>query len=208
MIPDTLPSWAVEPIAWAVVSVVAWAVLRWQRTLSYHEYTAIHRLKRRVLPVIDRLQRPLVRVARRQSPALGVGLRYIIPHLIHDKDDRGGDEYVATWEVSRRELWDAVIGEGWSPHVLASLKRRSFAAEHQYSDIHAVYQHDDGTQTEIYTFTNPDGTQDVYAHHETSVVDAKGHLNDEQTGGDPRDVVPHPFAPGYTDNSGEGDGEE
>ena len=206
MIPDTVPSWAIEPAAWIALSLVMYALLRWQRTLSYHEYTAIHRVKRRILPLIDRLSRPIIRGVRRQSPALGSVARFTIPHLIHEKGDRSDDEYVATWELSRRDLYGAITGEGWSPHVLSSLKARSYAAELQYSDIHAVYQHDDGTQTEIYTFTNPDGTHDIYAHHETSVVDPKGHLTDDQRDGDPRDVVPHPFTPGYTDNS-DGDGE-
>lgn len=203
-LPDAVPPWAVEPTAWFVLSLVMYAVLRWQRTLSFHEYRTIHRAKRGVLPVIDRLSRPIIRGLRRQSPALGAVGRFVIPHLIHEKGDRDDGEYVATWEMDRRELYDAVTADGWSPHVICSLKARTFAAEVQYSDIHAVYQHDDGMQTEIYTFTNPDGTHDVYAHHETSVVDPQGHLTGEQTDGDPRDVVPHPFAPGYTDNS-EGD---
>jgi hypothetical protein len=203
MIPDTVPSWAVEPTAWIAVSLVMYAVLRWQRAFTYYEYTAIHRVKRRVLPLIDRLSRPIIRGVRRQSPALGSAARYILPHLIHEKGDRSDDEYMATWELSRRELYRAITGEGWSPHVLSSLKARSYAAEIQYSDIHAVYQHDDGTQTEMYTFTNPDGTHDIYAHHETSVVDPQGHLTDPQRDGDPRDVIPHPFTPGYTDNSGD-----
>jgi len=203
MIPDTVPSWAIEPTAWLVLSLVMYGLLRWQRTLTYHEYTAIHRVKRRVLPLIDRLSRPIIRGLRRQSPALGSVARYTLPHLIHEKGDRSDDEYMATWELSRRELYRAITGEGWSPHVLSSLKARSYAAEIQYSDIHAVYQHGDGTQTEIYTFTNPDGTHDIYAHHETSVVDPQGHLTDPQQDGDPRDVVPHPFTAGYTDNSGD-----
>jgi len=203
MIPDTVPSWAIEPAAWIAVSLVMYALLRWQRTLSYHEYTAIHRVKRRILPLIDRLSRPIIRGVRRQSPALGSVARFTIPHLIHEKGDRSDDEYMATWELSRRELYRAITDEGWSPHVLSSLKARSYAAEIQYSDVHAVYQHGDGTQTEIYTFTNPDGTHDIYAHHETSVVDPQGHLTDPQQDGDPRDVIPHPFTPGYTDNSGD-----
>ena len=198
---DSIPTVALEPIAWIIVGLIAAAVLRWQHTLSYREYSAIHRVKRRLFPIIDQASRPIIRVARRRSPALGVVARYTIPHLIHEKGDRSDDEYTATFELSRRVMFDRLTGDGWSPHVLSSLKRRSSVGEVQLSDIHAVYQHPDGTQTEIYTFRNPDGTHDLYSHHETSVVDPKGHLTDDQTDGDPRDVIPHPFTPGYTDNS-------
>ncbi|AFH22165.1 hypothetical protein OSG_eHP18_00040 [environmental Halophage eHP-18] len=208
MIPDTVPSWAIEPTAWLVLSLVMYGLLRWQRTLTYHEYTAIHRVKRRALPLIDRLSRPIIRGVRRQSPALGSVARFTIPHLIHEKGDRSDDEYVATLDFDRRAVWRSFVGRGWSPHVLSSVKRRSVDAEIQLSALHFVYQHDDGTQTEVYSFPNPDGSIDLYAHHETSVVDPQGHLTDPQRDGDPRDVIPHPFTPGYTDNSGGGDGVE
>lgn len=61
--------------------------------------------------------------------------------------------------------------------------------QYEYSDLHFVWTHTDGSQTEVYIFAHKDGL-DVYAHNEAVIWEMKKHLEGEQIDGDPKDVVP------------------
>jgi len=162
-----LPEFLTDPVPLAVLTLILAAAVHYQRGLTWTEYREIHRLKRRLFPRLDR----------------------VWPHFVHEKGDVDDPEYLTTRPQSPRTVWKQLVSEGASPHVIASLKRREWPdGSVDYSVAHAVWTHDDGTQTEAYLFHAPTGT-DVYAHRETSVTDADGHLSDPQTDGDPKGVV-------------------
>jgi hypothetical protein len=162
-----LPEFLTDPVPLAVLTLVIFAVVQYQRTLSWTEYRQIHRLKRRFFPLLDR----------------------VWPHFVHDKNAVDDPEYLTTRPQKPRTVWKQLVSEGASPHVIASLKRREWPdGVVDYSVAHAVWTHADGTQTEAYLFRAPTGT-DVYVHNETAVTDADGHLSDPQTDGDPKGVV-------------------
>jgi len=159
MLPDALTG----PVPLAVLTLVIFAAIQYQRTLSWTEYRQIHRLKLRVLP---RLGPPFVHVKRRPE---------------HDA------EYIATRDGAVRAIWRTLVNAGGSPHIINSVKQRPTAdgSGVEYSQAHVVWMHGDGSHTEAYIFA--DGS--VYAHHEPSVQDAEEHLSGPQTDGDPRGVV-------------------
>ena len=149
------------------ITLLAFAVIQYQRTLSWREYRQYHRLKKRVLP----------------------WLAYVWTHAIHEKGGTDDPEYIATWSCTLKQAYDTLSKAGLEPNLLSSLKRRPDGL----SDLHMVEYHDDGTQTEVYAFTAGANSRadsvDVYTHHETATTDPKGHLTDEQRNGDPRDVL-------------------
>jgi len=149
------------------ITLLAFGVIQYQRTLSWTEHRQYHRVKKRVLPWLDR----------------------VWPHAIHEKGGTDDPEYIATWECSLREAYDTLSKAGLEPNLLSSLKRRPDGL----SDLHMVTYHDDGTQTEVYCFTAGANDRrdvvDVYAHHETATTDPEGHLSDTQRDGDPRGVL-------------------
>jgi hypothetical protein len=187
-----LPDVFSNPLAYAGLIVVLVAVVAWQATITYSRAARINRIKRFVFPLADRFRRPLVRQARRVSPALGAFLNGVIPHLIHEKGRTSDAEYLETWKADLPAVFDRLSKTGFDPNVASSLKRRPapVAGAYQYSALSMVYYHGDGTQTEVYVFVNGDGTVDIYAHAETSVTDPEGHLSDPQRDGDPRGVIP------------------
>lgn len=164
-----LPEPLTDPVPLAILTLVLAAALHYQRGLTWTEYRHIYRLKRRWVPLLDK----------------------VWGHAIHEKSYRDDAEYLLTRKQSVKTVWKQLVAEGGSPHVLNSLKRRSLPdGTHQLSDAHVVWTHADGTQTEAYIFDNPGAdTVDVYAHHESSVVDAEEHLEGEQRDGDPKGVV-------------------
>jgi len=157
---EGLPTWG--PVA--VLAVVV-AVVLVQRTLGWGAYRRIHRLKLRVLPLVDRYTSLFV-ISNKAMP---------------DADD----EYIMTVDMTVRDTFEALTAAGGSPHLLNSIKR---LPDGTYSAAHVVWIHDDNSQTEAYLFDAGDSTH-VYAHHETSVLDPEGHLSDPQRDGDPRGVV-------------------
>jgi len=157
---EGLPTWG--PVA--VLAVVV-AVVLVQRTLGWGTYRRIHRLKIRVLPLLDRYTSLFV-VSNKGLPG----------------DD---DEYLTTVDMTVRDTFETLTAAGGSPHLLNSIKR---LPDGTYSAAHVVWIHGDNSQTEAYLFDAGDGTH-VYAHHETSVLDPEGHLSDPQRDGDPRGVV-------------------
>ena len=106
-----------------------------------------------------------------------------------------------TREQSVKAVWKQLVAEGGSPHVVNSLKRRPGPdGGAEYSAAHVLWRHD-GHQTEAYLFRNSDGTTDVYAHFEPSVLDAVDHLAGEQTDGDPEGVVRRALGVPVDDNA-------
>jgi len=164
-----LPDLFNDPVIQAVLVLTLFAVTYWQRHLTWPKYKRIHAFKRRTFPLLQRLW----------------------PRFIHTKGNyRNNAEYLTTRSQSVKAVWEQLVAEGGSPHVVCSLKRRQLPkAPPEYSAAHVVWEHDGGTQTECYLWDNGDGTTDVYAHSEAIPEDVDGHLEGEQTDGDPRGVV-------------------
>jgi len=164
-----LPDILTDPVPLAVLTLAIFAVIQYQRTLSWTEYRAIHTLKRRYFPLLDSLW----------------------PHATHVKQRPGTDaEYLTTREQSVKSVWQQLVSEGGSPHLINSIKRRPGPdGGVEYSAAHVVWLHDDGSQTEAYLFANSDSRTDIYAHHEPSVLTPGDHLSGKQTDGDPKGVV-------------------
>jgi hypothetical protein len=164
-----LPDPLQNPVALALLTVAILALLQYQRTLSWREYRTLHGLKVMLAPIVDRRTTLFV---------------------LSRKGYRDGPEFLATRDAPVAAVWRRLVAEGASPHLINSVKVRPTPdGTRQYSAGHVVWTHRNGTQTEVYLFENPDGTTDVYAHHETGVANPDGHLTDGQTDGDPRDVV-------------------
>ncbi len=164
-----LPDPLTDPVPLAVLTLLVFGVVQYQRTLTWTEYRGLHALKRRYFPVLDRLW----------------------PHAVHTKQRPKDDaEYLLTREQSVKSVWQQLVSEGGSPHLVSSLKQRPGMDDGavEYSAAHVLWRHD-GSQTEAYLFANDDGTVDVYAHFEPSVLRPTEHLSGEQTDGDPKGVV-------------------
>lgn len=153
----------------AAVTLAVVAVLYWQKSLNWREYRTVHRAKVLLAPLVDAHTPYFVlseKAYRNKSP-----------------------EFLATRDEGVRAVWERLCESG-SPHLISSVKVREHPeAGRQYSAAHVVWTHSDQTQTEAYLFANPDGTTDVYCHHETSVADADGHLSEGGVAGDPKGVV-------------------
>lgn len=156
-----------HPLLSAILTVVVLALVAKQATLTYPRYQKIHTIKTLVFRVLDPI------ATRRGRP------------LINDKGGRDDAEYLTEWDGTPRDVLTTLHGEGWDYHLVSTDKRRP---DGTLDSGHAVTYHDDGRQTEVYTFDNGDST-DVYAHVETSTTDPDGHLSDAQEDGDTRGVV-------------------
>lgn len=150
-----------------LVGLLARLGLLWQRGLSWYEYRTLHGIKRRLAPV--------------------VGNGFVL--TLASKGGRDDAEFIQTRDASVREVVSKLRSSGGSLHLFASVKQRPDTHGDPLSRAHVVWTYPGVTQTEAYLFANDDGTTDVYAHRETSVTDAVGHLTDKQTDGDPGGVV-------------------
>lgn len=173
-----LPEQLSGPVAIALVTLAVAAVVHYQRGLTWSEYRQIHRAKVRLFPHLQRV-----------APGG-------FDSFINAKGYRDDGEYLVTRNQSVRAVFKQLVAEGGSPHVVCSIKRRTWPdGATQYSAAHVVWMHADGSQTEAYLFgpveKGPVGTPttDIYCHHETAATDVDGHLSDPQTNGDPRGVV-------------------
>ena len=164
-----LPEFLTDPVPLAVLTLVIFGVIQYQRTLSWTEYREIHRLKRRLFPTLDR----------------------VWPHFVHAKGGHDDPEFIATVEDSVQVVFSDFVDAGASPHVINSIKQRQHpeTGKRQYTAAHVRWAHDDGSQTEAYLFRLDKRHVDVYAHHEPGVVTPVDHLSGPQTDGDPRGVV-------------------
>jgi len=163
-----LPDVFSHPEYYAALVAIITVVVLYQRTLSWREYKRLHGLKLRVFPILQRLE-----------PAG-------FDHFVHGKKGPVEDaEYLTTVDASVEDVFKHLVTEGGSPHLLNSIKR---LPDGRLSRAHVVWTHTDGQQSECYLFQSPDGVL-MYAHSESSVVDARGHLSDGQTDADPKGVV-------------------
>lgn len=184
MLPDAIAS---DPRLYAGLVVVLALLVVAQHFLDWHTYSQIHRAKALVFPLAQRYTRVL---------------------LVSRKGFRDDDaEYLTTIDDSVRGVWRTLVDAGASPHTISSVKRRPLPeGGTQLSSAHAVWIHNDGSQTEAFLFRAPDGDgTDVYAHVETAVTDPDGHLNDEQFDGDGRGVVWDALIDAYATGDAEGD---
>ena len=177
------PSLAVEllreyPQLLALVAIVARVARAWQASLTWPEYRAIHRLKRGVFPVVDRV-------------AGGAIL------WVSEKGGRDDPEYLTTIDAPYREVVATLRAGGGPLHLLNSLKRRPDTHGDPLTIAHVMWTHDDGTQTEAYLWRNADGSTDVAAHHEESTDNPLRHLTGSQSNGDVRGVVVDALAKEY-----------
>ena len=152
-----------DPVYAAIVVLAVRAILAYQRGLTYTEYRAIHRLKRRWFPLLG-------------------------PPFIHEKGGTEDAEYLTTVDMGPRALMARLTAGDGSPHLVNSVKVRT--TDGAVSRVHVVWRVGGGMQVEAYAFENPDGTMDVYAHLEPSVLRLRAHLDgSKQVDGDPRGVV-------------------
>lgn len=160
-----------DPKLLVILTTLIALAVNYQRSLSWTEYQTIHSLKRGILPLID---------------------KYSGVFVVSRKEGRGGEEYVATVEKPLRATFKELVNDGFSPHVINSIKQRPHPddGQAQYSDAHLVKIHSDGYQSEVYLFSMG-GKTDLYCHVERSVTDPQGHLMDsDQQDGDVRDILP------------------
>ena len=160
-----------NPELTAILAAVILFVLRYQRGVGWTEYRTIHSLKRGLLPLID---------------------KHTMIFAVSRKGGRDDGEYISTVDKPLRATFTALRKDGFSPHLINSIKQRPHPNYDgpQYSAAHLVKTHSDGYQSEIYLF-DMGGQTDVYAHVERSVTDPQAHLNDtDQQDGDVRNVLP------------------
>lgn len=163
-----LPQFLTDPVLLAVVAGLLALGLWFQRGVAYDRYRRIQRLKQRFFPKLN----------------------FVWPHFVHKKESTSEDaEYLATWDTTPREAFDLLREAGAIPHLICSIKKRASEARYEYSDLHMVWIHNDGSQTETYIFVTDDGL-DVYAHNEAVIWEMEEHLSGPQIDGDPNDVVP------------------
>lgn len=169
------PSLAVEllreyPHLLIAVAFVARLARAWQSQLTWAEYRTLHRLKRGVFPLVDRVA--------------GNAILWV-----STKRGRDDPEYLTTIDAPYREVVAALRAGGGSLHLLNSLKRRPDEYGDPLTVAHVMWTHSDGTQTEAYLWSNADGSTDVAAHHEESTDHPLRHLTGGQSNGDVRGVV-------------------
>lgn len=182
-----LPDALATPEALTVLTVVLIAGAHYQRGLTYSEYMTLSRAKVTVFPLLQRITAPNSPLSEALARSTIRPLRWIaktdFDSFVNTKQDPPEDaEYYATTKVGFRTLWQRFQAAGGSPHLISSVKQRP---DGQYSKLHFVWMHDDGSQTEVYCFA--DGA--IYVHHETAITDPAGHLTDPQTDGDPKGVL-------------------
>jgi len=157
------------PALLAVVALVTRFALAWQTQLTYSEYRIIHRFKRGVFPIAERVA--------------GNAILWV-----SEKGGREDAEYLTTVDAHYQEVLTDLQNAGGSLHLINSLKRRPEGNGDTLSIAHVVWTHPDGAQTEAYLFDNY-GSTDVYAHVEPSPETPLAHLTGEQLNGDTRGVV-------------------
>ena len=188
-----LPDALSDPVILAALGGVLAVVLLWQRTLTWPEYRALHRVKVGLFPILSSLTPDAIPARLRRIPGLGRVLTFLFAFdsFVNEKGYRGDDaEYLRTDPRAVKTVFGQLRAAGGSPHLINSVKRRwPPAGGPQYSAAHLVWTHADDTQTEAYLFDNGDGSTDVYVQHEISVTEPEDHLSRGQSDGDPRGVV-------------------
>ena len=148
-----------------LTALVAFAV-HWQKGLTYREFLMAHRIKCYAFLLLD-----------------PIATRYGRPLVYTKPAAPNSDEYVRTVQDSPHEV-AMQIDDVFSPHLIATAKRRHTVDGPQFAHSQWRQVHDDGMQTEVYLFQAAGGGTVVYAHAETRVEDPEGHLTDAQYPGD------------------------
>jgi len=168
---------AASPLLVLGLAVVLRAVVAWQHEVTWPEYRTLHGLRRLVFPRLDRLE--------------PFGFRLFTT----EKGGRDDPEFLRTVATDVRATACRLRDGGGSLHLVSSVKRRPDTHGDPLSAAHVVWTHPatpahaEPMQTEAYLFRNGDGTTDVYAHYEASVIAPEAHLTTVQRDGDPRGVV-------------------
>lgn len=162
-----------NPVLFAALAFILYALVTYQRTLTYHEYRILNGARIAVFtafnPIASRFGRSLV------NPKGGVS----------------DPEFVQNVDGTVREVIRMLHGHGFEYHLLATVKRRRVGgkiytaqAQLRYSEVVDGEQ----VQTEAYLFETANGV-DVYAHVEADVQVPKRHLRGIQHNGDVRGHV-------------------
>lgn len=159
-----------------VIVAVAVRLLRaYQTDLSWPEYRPLHRFKRGVFPLLQRV-----------AP---------VTSWVNDKGGRDDGEFVRTVDVSVRRAVRDLRDAGASLHLICSLKRRPDTHGDPLTAAHLVWFVDGDDQVEAYLFRNADGSVDLYCHTEAEVDDPLAHLGGaSQRDGDGYGVLPDAYA--------------
>jgi len=135
-----------------------------QKGLTYREFMAVHTAKSILFKALDAKARakgrPLVRYKNYQD-----------------------DEYVTTVKQSPYTVAQTLQNNGFSPHVIATLKIRRNGNRQQTCHSQWSKQMEDEQQVEVYIFPTDNGKTDVYAHEEGSILNPEKHLEGKQTDG-------------------------
>jgi len=167
-----LPEALTDPVPLAALTLVLYALVRWQTTLTWPEYQTLHGLRRRYFAALDALGDRLGR------------------SLVNDKGGRDDPEFLVTVSGSVKDVAKTLTRGGGSYHLLSTIKRRPGDHGDRLSAAHVVWVHEDGQQTEAYLFDNSTATVDIYAHVEAAVTDPENHVGGgEQVAGDKRQVI-------------------
>jgi len=180
-----------EPLFVLAISGLVVLAYHYVKGMPYAEFVFWTQVKHRIALLLETTN--LAELAESfglDVPGLRKLSRFIASvRLVTTKQYREDDEYLVTLDRTPRELARAFGRLGIDQHMIAGSKRRETPDGMQWSHSQWAYQHDDGKQTEMWLYTNEDGTTDVYAHHEDSVFDADGHLSVPYTPGDPKGVL-------------------
>ena len=169
-----------SPVLLGALTVLVILGYHYQRGMSYREFMAAHTAKRILFPILNR-------EAKKRGRA-----------LVHVKG-YNDPELVRTVPQSPRQVARRLMGAGFSPHLIASLKARDHpqnGREYAHSQFVTTY---DGNQTEVYLFADGDGT-DIYCHVEPSATSPVEHLRGVQHDGD----VDGKFAEAWNRSKGDG----
>lgn len=103
--------------------------------------------------------------------------------------EKGPRDYITTTDTSPDEIEEALHPK-YQRNLLSTRKYRSTSGGRQWAAGSWVYDPEDTSyQHHVFIFPARSGGTDIYGHREKSVRDPDGHLNDEQTPGDPNGLV-------------------
>lgn len=153
-----------DPLLVALLTITIVAIHHYVKQMPYREFIFIHRVKCYLFSALDKFARSRKLV--------------IIYEVEVGKDS---EQYIETVDASPREVASKIRQNGFSAHIISSIKYRILSGFMQFSHSHWSYQHGDGRQTEIWFFENADGTTDVYGHVETSIYTPVKHLLQTET---------------------------
>lgn len=162
---ENIPEYVLgSPILAAGLTIVMILGWHWQSGLGYREFRLIHRAKIVVFVTLN-------------DWATSKGRSLVNVKTWQHK------EFVLSVDSTPRETCSKLIDAGFTPHLIATLKKRVGGNREQYA--HSQWSKKDGEyQVEVYLFPSNSGGTDVYAHYEPLITNPPKHLSGEQTDGD------------------------